>query len=228
MEDVTFFLFGSAARGDTDSASDLDVLAVYTRETSVEFRDGVNVAVRRQYGDRTALAEYSVERIREMFAQGHLFAWHLYFEAKRIYPLIEGVTGNYSFQKPMPYVDGHQDAQRFQDLLRSIELEITTSTAGSEVHEAGLTYLAIRNIAMALSYTCCPRPDFTRYAPFTVSEALGIAPPCNRSTYDLMTRARHSSQRGLSGPTITSWQVEHTVSECLGWAEIAIENTYGK
>jgi hypothetical protein len=228
MDTVAVFLFGSAARGDPDEASDIDVIAIYSSEVKDSSRIKLQPALKQQFGDRVALAEYSQTRIDEMFGQGHLFAWHLFLEAQSL--RIEGlnIEPSYSFPLPAPYAAGKKDALRFLELLRSTHAELIKDGVCSEVHEAGLTYLSLRNIGMSLSYSCCVQPDFSRYSPYSLSNALGIAPPCNQSTYNALIKARHSSQRGLPAPIIGVENLIATVTQCLNWTELVLEKVDGK
>jgi predicted nucleotidyltransferase len=222
MRDTKLFLFGSAARGDNDPTSDIDVLAVYPDVIDENHRDIILQKLKLEFGERVALAEYSSARIDEMFAEGHLFAWHLYSEAKQFFFDESAKDNIYIFHKPEPYLNAEEDAMRFLDLLRSVDFKINSSTYGSPVHEAGLVYLALRNIGMALSSKHFNRPDFTRHSPFNLSTKMRIDPPCEPSTYNSMIAARHSSQRGFQAPLIDLPDFAAEVKECINWAERAL------
>jgi hypothetical protein len=228
MSSYALFLFGSAARGDSDETSDIDVLAIYPSEVHDDRRRAVHAALINHFGRQVALAEYSRVRIAEMFHQGDLFAWHLFLEAQRL--SVDGLAPDYcySFPSPSPYTAGKEDALRFITLLRSVQESIVEGKTGSEVHEAGLIYLSLRNIAMSLSYSCCPRPDFTRHSPYNLSAVLGIQSPCEQELYDALIQARHSSQRGLPAPIIDLDGLEATVTKCRNWAESAMGKFYEK
>lgn len=228
MDDVSVFLFGSAARGDPDEASDIDVIAIYGSEVNAARRNQLQSALGLRFGERLALAEYSLKRIHEMFNEGHLFAWHLFREAKRLAITDFGASATYFFPKPSPYASGREDALRFIALLRSCYRHLIEGGASSEVYEAGLVYLALRNIAMSLSSSCFAQPDFTRYSPDHLSSVLGIPPPCSRLVYDTLISARHSSQRGLAAPVIGLEDLQATVKQCLSWAELVLEEVDGK
>jgi len=215
------FLFGSSARGDVDSASDTDVLIVYEREPSTLDRHRTKDLVIKQLGQDCAFAEYTWERLASMFADGHLFAWHLYQEAR---PLRAFKIGGreFSFPMPAPYRYTRRDALNFVDLLASSAHAVEVRTA-SLVYEAGLGYVAIRNVGMSLSALALPRPAFDRHVPFTVARVLRIPPPCDLGIYDLMVAARHSSQRGLPEPTLDSSALLSGVMGAHDWALEALE-----
>ena len=215
------FLFGSSARGDADSASDTDVLIVYEREPSMMERQRTKESVLEQLGKDCAFGEYTIERLGGMFADGHLFAWHLYCEARPLRVL--GVSDvQVPFPEPGPYRSARRDALNFVDLLGSCVRAVETRTA-SLVYEAGLGYVAIRNIGMSLSAMALPRPKFDRHVPFKVARTLGTPPPCDLGYYDLMVAARHSSQRGLDAPSLDASALLFTLMRAVDWAEETLE-----
>jgi hypothetical protein len=215
------FLFGSSARGDADSASDTDVLIVYEREPCPSDRQRVTELVSAALRRDCAFAEYTSQRLSAMFRDGHLFAWHLYHEAL---PLeIRGMSdGKFPFPKPALYRSPRSDAQNFAELLRSCVRAVESGTA-SLVYEAGLAYVAIRNIGMSLSALALTRPEFDRHVPFKVAKTLRTPPPCDLNVYDLMVAARHSSQRGLDQPSLDGGALLHALTAACDWAEQTLE-----
>lgn len=219
---IGLYLFGSAARGDSDDASDLDVLAVYDEQPGVALRKCVLNSVVEKFGDRVTLAEYSFNRLATMFDDGHLFAWHLYQESKSVQ--IPGLILKQSsfFNPPAPYTAGIEDATRFVGLLNSIASEVRDESC-SLVHEAGLAYLALRNIAMSLSIRLQRRADFTRNSPLNVSKTLAIHPPCSDIDFDVLVAARHASQRGFLPPAINGDDFREVIDHSLAWAYTILE-----
>jgi hypothetical protein len=215
------FLFGSSARGDADSSSDIDVLLVYEHEPSILERQRAKELVFEQLGKECSFAEYTSERLSGMFSDGHLFAWHLYLEARALD--VAGVSSaNFAFPQPEPYLYALRDAMNFMDLLRSCAAEVARKTA-CLVYEAGLGYVAIRNIGMSLSALALTRPVFDRHVAFKVARALGTASPCRLEEYDLLVAARHSSQRGLDAPNLNVNALLSTLNCAIEWAEQSIE-----
>ena len=216
------YLFGSAARGDSDASSDLDVLAIYDEQPDAALRKSVLNSVCTKFGGRVTLAEYSTARLATMFDNGHLFAWHLYQEAKPVQ--VSGLISQQPslFGPPAPYVAGIEDASRFVGLLSSVVNEVQNESC-SLVHEAGLVYLALRNIAMSLSIKLQKRADFTRHSPLNVSASLSIRPPCSATDFEVLVAARHASQRGFSPPAIDGRNFRYVINHSLEWASKVLE-----
>lgn len=216
------YLFGSAARGDSDASSDLDILAIYDDQPEDALRKSVLNLVCSKFGDRVTLAEYSADRLATMFDTGHLFAWHLYQEAKPV--RISGLMPQQSFlfRSPAPYVAGIDDSIRFVGLLTSVANEVQDKSC-SLIHEAGLAYLALRNIAMSLSIKLQKKTDFTRYSPLNLSTSMAIRPPCSVIDFDALIAARHASQRGLSPPAIDERNFRYVMKSSLEWAHTILE-----
>lgn len=215
------FLFGSSARGDADSSSDIDVLVVYEHEPSMLERQQTKGAVLDQLGKECSFGEYTSERLTAMFADGHLFAWHLHQEARAL--SVVGIGDiEFSFPRPSPYRSARRDARNFLELLASCARAVEGQTV-SLVYEAGLGYVAIRNIGMSLSALALPRPEFDRYVSFKVARTLGTHPPCDLGYYDLLVSARHSSQRGLDAPSLDASELLSTLKRAVDWAEESLE-----
>jgi hypothetical protein len=215
------YLFGSASRGDSDASSDLDILAVYDGQPDDVLRERVLNSVCAKLGNRVTLAEYSIDRLATIFSSGHLFAWHLYQEAKPVQ--ISGLSQqSFLFGLPAPYIAGIKDATRFVDLLSSVSNEVQDKSC-SLVHEAGLAYLALRNIAMSLSFELHKRADFTRYSPLNVSTSLAIRPPCSTIDFEMLVAARHASQRGFLPPAIDGGNFRYVINHSLEWASTVLE-----
>lgn len=224
---IGLYLFGSAARGDCDQSSDVDVLAVYDEQPDSPLRNKVLSAVRAKLGNRVTLAEYTSRRLREMFDCGHLFSWHLYQEAKPLQMPDLLAKQSYEFECPAPYMSSIEDAQRFVGLLSSVRTELQNESC-SLVHEAGLVYLALRNIAMSLSMGLQDKADFARSSPLTLSVSLAIPAPCSTLEFEVLVAARHASQRGLPSPKLDWERLSNLLDRSLGWAHMLLEKTNGR
>jgi len=188
------YLFGSHARGDVDDRSDLDVLAVVENHSGrVPLSDVVRtlpVSLRKK---TPTVAWYGRARLDEMFRAGELFTWHIFLEGRRLYgPEISSI-----FSRPAIYTNSVRDITSFVKLMNATGHQLEASEANA-VYECGVTYVCVRNIAMALSWLAMPRPDFSRYSPFHLPESFGT--PMAQVDYDIVMTCRMAGQRGYPAP----------------------------
>lgn len=152
-------------------------------------------------GRELSVSWYGGNRLREMFGNGELFAWHLYRETSPIYetePFLRELG------IPSPYRGGIEDIKSFQTILDGIPAQVEEAPANS-IYEMGLLYVCLRNIAMAASWTLREAPDFSRYSPFHLDRVSNV--PISREEYDVAMACRLAGQRGLTPPTIEGSQV---------------------
>jgi hypothetical protein len=190
------YIFGSVARGQHDSRSDLDLLAIVRDGFGkVDEEDVLSHVPAHLISLKAGISWYGQNRIVEMYKNGELFAWHLHAETT---PLFEKQPFLTSLGKPMPYTEAAEDLRSFQNVMRGIpgQLKINEHNA---VYEAGLVYVCLRNIAMAASSFLCAKPDFSRYSPFLLND---VDPcPISKAEYETTMACRMAGQRGLSPPS---------------------------
>lgn len=189
------YIFGSVARNDYDSKSDLDLLAIVKNGSGrVEESEVLAYVPHELRALKGSISWYGESRIREMFHNGELFAWHISTESR---PLFETTRLIANLGAPQPYLGSADDIRSFQKVLRGIPQQVTENGYNA-VYELGLVYVCLRNIAMAASWHLCAKPNFSRYSPF----ALGGLRPCpiSRQNYETTMKCRMSGQRGLPPP----------------------------
>ena len=143
---------------------------------------------------KPSISWYGGDRLREMFRNGELFAWHLYRETLPLYDPTNFLTG---LGNPAVYRDAVADTRSFHKVLKGIPTQIAANEHNA-VYEAGLIYVCLRNIAMAASWSLCEFPNFTRYSPFQLA---GIrACPIARDEFDVTMACRMAGQRGNAPP----------------------------
>lgn len=171
------YVFGSVCRGDSTPTSDVDVLVVPFDVASSQFPQNWSV--------------YSPELLSEYFKVGRLFAWHLYLEAKCVFsPRSEYFLT--SLGSPAPYSTASDDIDDLEVLLNEALNELAAGTE-NVIYELGITYTAIRDLAMSASWSLLGSPCFGADAPYR----LPVAPPLPRETYHQAMMARHASTRGV-------------------------------
>ncbi|MNG87295.1 hypothetical protein D3C73_345070 [compost metagenome] len=171
------YAFGSICRGEVDSFSDVDMLAIVSgRDERFNPRD---------------YSIYSYERINDLWKEGNPFAWHLFLESMLIYSP-DSVDYLRNLGKPSNYNSGLADCEKFLEIFISAKNSIETSVL-TEVFDLSSVFLSIRNFATCFSLDCDVRPDFSRNS----ARNLGIhsIPVCDL-TYQLLERARVLSTRG--------------------------------
>ncbi|MDN7892970.1 nucleotidyltransferase domain-containing protein [Burkholderia cepacia] len=183
-------LFGSAARGDSDERSDIDVLVV--TEAGKPDIEVLKASLFDRIKANVDVSVYSINRLRMMFSEGHMFSWHLYQESRRL-EYRDTVDLLALLGKPNPYRSAHKDVSELLDLLETIKDEVKNTS--SLTFEAGLLYVCARNIALSASWYTEDGIKFGRNSPFELT--LGkLAFPLSRADYDILVACRHASTRG--------------------------------
>jgi predicted nucleotidyltransferase len=191
---VSLRVFGSFCRGDNDRLSDIDVLVVHANKPEDSLRGYLRATLKAAFRNNVDLAEYSAGRLKDMFAAGHLFTWHLQSESASL--LAPPDKFFESLGSPAPYRNAIRDAYQFLDLLETISIQLSRS-GSSPIYEAGLLYLASRNVGICASSRVCRLPNFSRYAAKAVCEQIGVPFPLSAADYNTLIDCRLGSIRGL-------------------------------
>lgn len=208
-------LFGSAARGDSDDDSDLDVLLV-VRDDAAPREVGRERDVNRSIPPGADVSVYSGSRIKELFAAGSLFAWHLYRESSSLLDLdapdfVDDVGA------PASYSNAVEDIRVLLDDLRELPGHIRTCPA-NVVFEAGNAYVCLRNIAISLSWFLPSGPVFGRSAPFCLGPLMQREFPISPEEYQVLMRCRRAGSRASAAPRPNLSEVLDTIGRGLTWA----------
>lgn len=194
------YIFGSMTRGEVSASSDADVLIIQDNCDKILFPPSWSV--------------YSRKTIEAYFSTGRLFAWHLHLEAVRVYPR-SGPGFLAKLGEPAPYATMDEDLAELRLLLQESVLELQAESP-SPIFELGLVYTAIRDIAMAASWSLLARPSFSRYAPYE----LPVRCPLPVAIYEIAMWARHSSTRGSAEPSDYDIAVNYMKTfPILKWAD---------
>jgi hypothetical protein len=176
------YAFGSVCRGEIDSQSDIDLLAVV---------DG--------YDDRfdsSIYSIYSYKRLTELWEEGNPFAWHLASEARIIFSS-NGEDFLSQLGLPGAYQKCKEDCQKFYSLYCKA-IESISCGSSSLVFELSSIFLAIRNFATCFLLGTRQIRNFSRRSALQMDgQSLKIHP----DTFKLLERARILSIRG-AGPII--------------------------
>jgi hypothetical protein len=195
------YVFGSLVRGDVGKTSDIDILVVPFGRQHVHFPEEWSI--------------YSSDVLEEYYACGRLFAWHLFLESKCIHSH-NGTPYLEKLGKPSAYLTALQDIDELEKLLMQSLAEISLGTK-SLIYELGITYTAIRDIAMSASWALMKSPCFSRNVPFL----LPIPCPVSYFAYNGSMLARHSSMRGVDPAEIDAIQISQELlrAPVISWIQ---------
>jgi hypothetical protein len=204
-------VFGSYGRGDFDAFSDLDVLVVVKDGSGTTSEQVVTEAIMPLLPKQPSISFYGERKLRSMFDEGHLFAWHLYLESY-------GIAGfpdlRMSFGRPGSYRTALEDIAGLVEILDDVEGQIQAAPQNS-IFEMGVLYVCVRNIAMSASWYLGRQPDFGRYSPFAFPE---LPFPLPKTLYDKTMQCRMASTRGAPSAKVSSQLVMATASAMIPWA----------
>jgi hypothetical protein len=207
-------VFGSVARGDNDTLSDLDVLALVENGAGMVPPAEVTATLPLGIGaGDAAISWYGVERYREMHASGELFAWHIFLDAR----VAHDPGGLFAaLGAPAPYVRAEQDSDAFIAIAEDLPEQLA-GAACNAVYEMGVLYVCLRNVAMSASWCLGARADFTRLAPYRLARDT-VALTLPEDEYRVSMLCRLAGQRGLTLPSgITPDRVMRYHRSALAW-----------
>jgi hypothetical protein len=186
-------LFGSEARGDSDESSDADLLIVQRDKIPTQEREAIEIGLR-TIRPNYSICWYSERALRRMYAEGHLFAWHLYKESANITDVLEDFVD--ILGQPCRYTEAFDDIRGFRNIISEINASLERS-ARNATYEAGILFVCTRNIAMIGSTCLADGPYFGRLSPFQLESRTGIQFPLSVSDHQDNMRARTLAHRGL-------------------------------
>jgi hypothetical protein len=160
---------------------------------------------------------YGERKIRALFEEGNLFAWHLFLEAREVPGLPEpiGILG-----RPNSYATASDDIDGLLAILEGVLPQIAIAPQNA-VFEYGILYVCARNIAMSASWHLKARPDFGRYSPFGLPGPYRF--PLSREHYDVGMKCRMASTRGEEPPRVVPHVVEEATEMVSAWARSVSE-----
>jgi hypothetical protein len=186
------YAFGSICRGEVDSNSDIDLLAI------AEVHDDKL--------DPSIYSIYSYKRISELWKEGNPFAWHLSSEAKIVYSS-NGDDFLNQLGIPSPYKQCKADCLKFYNLYCKAIKSISNGS-NSLIFELSSIFLAIRNFS-----TCFllgkKIQNFSRRSALQMDEQ---SIKIQNDTFKLLERARILSIRG-SGVIINKNEIKSSLND---------------
>lgn len=172
------YAFGSICRGDLDRLSDVDLLAIVDR-----FDDRL---------DPAKFSIYSYNKMRQLWAAGNPFAWHLYSESRLLFSS-DNQDFLESLGEPDQYTDVQADCRNFCLLLED-SFGALRSGSSSQVFEISIVFLAVRNFATCFSLGRLRLLEFSRFSALKLD---GYSLKIEREVFDTLQRCRILSTRGV-------------------------------
>jgi len=211
----SLYIYGSCSRGDSVKFSDVDLLVVIENHKDMD-KDSIVIPDEIFENNKNVdVSYYSLDRLKKMYDAGHLYAWHLYKEAKY---LNIGVDYLKELKRPSKYNLFVNDVLPLVELLESTREEIGASKVNL-IYEAGLVYVCARNIAMSASYFSPAGLTFSTYAPFFLGYNDNYF-PIDRDNYEKLRRARLAGSRGIEPLPITEDELLEYMDDVIEWASI--------
>lgn len=216
--------FGSAVRDDFDEKSDMDILCVLEKNatvTELDLRSFLNSESANFLGHkRLDLSIYSHQRLVEMWKEGHLFAWHISLESMPF-------KGFECFKKtmglPNEYVNSSGDISRLIEILSDVQSALANRIV-SKIYEAGLIYVAVRNIGISASWYSDAGLNFSRMAPYSlVIDGESIDFPILEDKYNMLIAARHAAVRGGRPPCLDATELRGICEKLVDWSGRVLE-----
>jgi len=180
----SLYLFGSHARNDNDDSSDVDILMIRKGNSAIH-QAMIEKKMSGKYGKRTSISTYSLQNIEKYFTSGHLFAWHLYNEARYI-DGSDGIDFLHQLGRPHEYGNYLVDLNDFILLLDDINNLVTELNIGFEMCNL---YTVARNIFFFHIYKKFGVMDFSPYSLFkrNISSPIALV---NYNEYKWMKASR--------------------------------------
>lgn len=222
MKDIIYLgYFGSVVRADSDESSDTDILCVL-KDNSVANELELRKAIHEETLALRNLdcSTYSHKRLIEMWKEGHLFAWHIYLESKPF----KGFEGfNEIMGLPSKYSNSSVDILRLRELLFDVRFSLNEKFI-SKVYEAGLIYVAVRNIGISASWYSSSGLNFSRMSPYSLNiggEKINF--PIPKYTYAKLVAARHAAMRGGLPPNLDALELRSICDKLIKWSGFVLK-----
>jgi hypothetical protein len=155
-------LFGSQARGDADSTSDIDV-AAFGEATTMEGLACLKARATEHVNGDISLSMYSTGTAETMARSGSLFLWHLRLEGKVLAKRSEWLDCVFKILAPYSDEKAERDLQTFLTVLRDTQESLDRGTT-TLLFDMSNLFAVLRSLGMIASMLD-GTPCFSRLGP---------------------------------------------------------------
>ena len=219
---LDYWICGSAARGDMDSLSDIDLTVVITDEVAPAHLQGSPfIAVDDEV--RYDASVYTLSGFLRLVDPPSLFAWHLALEGRRV------------GESEGPAAVLLRDLRPFEDHAEDLRLLYQLAREASDALEAGLQTMAfelgvlgtaVRNAALVVTHFDS-RPDFSRNAPLRLVDHPIVPMPVHEDTYAALVQARKAGEGVAPAPEFSYDQAQQVANSVTEWISRCIQYVGG-
>lgn len=221
-------IYGSVARNDADSNSDLDVFAlVEDILTELEQEEVVDRICSKLKGDEINVSIYTENIFNKMLKEGSLFLWHLKLEGKYIY-------NKYStdiFYSLSNFKGYYKNLNLYKNLFKRCKQSLNENNVNS--YDLSMLFFLCRNLSI-LTCFFMDEPNFGRYSSYQTLVRKIRQEPLKYIDYIYLSNWRMDFTRGIEeeleypskerlNELIESIQALFTICENI----IGKENDYG-
>jgi hypothetical protein len=153
------------------------------------------LAIIERFDERLDPAKYSIYsyiRVKELWAEGNPFAWHLFSESRLIFSS-DDTDFLSQLGKPEPYSKVQADCSKFQALFEESVVALCSGSP-SPVFELSSVFLAIRNFATCFALGGLGLREFSRHS---ASKLNGFSIRIDCEVLDTLQKCRVLSTRGI-------------------------------
>ena len=219
---LDFWICGSAARGDMDSLSDVDLTFVVADEANpADLRGSPITASDDEIQCDTSV--YTLSGFLRLVDPPSLFAWHLALEGQHM-GVSEGPAA--AILKTLRPFDDHAEDLHILWRLASEAVDALEANHNTMVFELGVLATVVRNAALVVTHFD-GRPDFSRSAPLTLLEHPIVPLPFHETRYAALARARKAGEGVAAAPKLCHDQSRQIASCIAEWVSRCIQYVGG-
>jgi hypothetical protein len=191
-EITSIVIYGSHARGDLDSESDLDICVFTLEKATVEVGQLTSLVEMPQHG-HLSITTYCESDLTAMLEYGSLFLWHLKLEGRILYGN-EYLASNLA--KLKPFERHHSEIAYYSVIFSDLTAALSSPYTVNEF-DLALLFTIARNTCMVLAHKA-GLPTFGRSACYFAATRAFHDIPLDEATYLKLSHWKVVYERGIN------------------------------